>query len=210
MNAPYSKEWLDNHIACEECDQLIELPDLSPGEQGYCPRCDYELLASPHDGFNRPLAYALAACVLMLVANAYPFLTFKSGGFGNVMTLPQASIALYDNNSPELAFIVFTFIIVIPVVLACLIIFLLLSLKTQRHTTYLVPVARFLFKLKSWNMTEVFLVSVVVSLVKLMHLATILLGTSFYGYIAFAICLTGALGNLDKIAVWKAIGRCSP
>jgi len=209
MNAPYSKEWLDNHIACEECDQLIELPELSLGEQGYCPRCNYEILASPLDGFNRPLAYALAACVLMLVANAYPFLTFKSGGFENVMTLPQSAIALYENNSPELAFIVFTFIIIIPIVLACLIIFLLISLKTQHHTTYLVPVARFLFKLKSWNMAEVFLVSVVVSLVKLIDLATILLGTSFYGYIAFSICLTGALGNLDKVTVWKAIGRCS-
>ena len=36
-------------------------------------------------------------------------------------------------------------------------------------------------------------------------LATVTLDLSFWGYIAFVICLTAALSGLDRMQVWKAI-----
>jgi paraquat-inducible protein A len=52
---------------------------------------------------------------------------------------------------------------------------------------------------------EVFVVGTIVSLVKIAKLATVILGLSFWAYVAFAICLTAALSGLDRLQVWAAI-----
>ena len=40
-------------------------------------------------------------------------------------------------------------------------------------------------------------------------MATVVLGLSFWAYVAFAICFTAAMASLDRIAVWDEIERCS-
>jgi paraquat-inducible protein A len=66
-------------------------------------------------------------------------------------------------------------------------------------------VGKLTFKLNDWAMVEVFVIGAIVSLVKIAHLATVVLGVSFWAYIVFAICLTAALSGLDRMQVWRAI-----
>ena len=44
-----------------------------------------------------------------------------------------------------------------------------------------------------------------VSLVKIGAMATVLLGVSFWAYIAFAICFIATLTNLDRVLMWRRI-----
>ena len=62
-----------------------------------------------------------------------------------------------------------------------------------------------MFSLNNWAMVEVFVVGVIVSLVKIAKLATVVLGLSFWAYIACALCLTAAFSGLDRLQVWQAI-----
>jgi paraquat-inducible protein A len=65
--------------------------------------------------------------------------------------------------------------------------------------------AKLMFQLNNWAMVEVFVIGAIVSLVKIAHLATVVLGLSFWAYIIFAICLTAAISGLDRMQVWLAI-----
>jgi paraquat-inducible protein A len=58
-------------------------------------------------------------------------------------------------------------------------------------------------------MVEVFIIGVIVSLVKIGHMAHVILGASFWSYVGFAICFTAALSGLDRLSVWREIERCS-
>jgi paraquat-inducible protein A len=58
-------------------------------------------------------------------------------------------------------------------------------------------------------MVEVFLISVIVSLVKLIHLADVQLGLSFWSYAVLGVCFTATLASLDRLTLWRAIERCS-
>ena len=54
-------------------------------------------------------------------------------------------------------------------------------------------------------MSEVFIIGVIVSLVKLASMATITLGLAFWAYVGFALCFTAAVASLDQHDLWDAI-----
>ena len=193
------------HTACEECDLLVAVPDIRAGERAECPRCGHLLTSRPKHGFEYALSFALAACVFFAISLSFPFLSFSSSGLENVMTLPEVSLAIYRRHDAGLAVIVFVSIIAMPVALLGAIIALTLPLVTGWRAFWLRPVAKVMFRLSDWAMVEVFMVGVIVSLVKIAKLATVTLDLSFWGYIAFVICLTAALSGLDRMQVWNAI-----
>ena len=48
-------------------------------------------------------------------------------------------------------------------------------------------------------------IGVIVSLVKIMAMATVIIGLSFWAYAAFTILFTLALSNLDRYQCWAMI-----
>ena len=193
------------HTACEECDLLIAVPAIQEGERADCPRCGHLLTQRPKQGFERALSFALAGCIFFLISLSFPFLTLSSGGIENVMTLPQASLAIYREHHVALAAIVFIAIIALPIALLSVVIALTGPLVLGLRRQWLPQVGKLMFKLNDWAMVEVFVIGVIVSLVKIAKLATVVLGLSFWAYIMFAICLTAAMSGLDRMQVWEAI-----
>ena len=193
------------HTACEECDLLIAVPDIQEGERALCPRCGHTLTQRPRQGFERALAFAVAGCVFFGISLAFPFLTLANGGIENVMTLLEASAAIYREQDPILAAIVFVAIIALPIALLVAIIALVAPLVLGVPAPWLPQVGKLMFGLNDWAMVEVFVIGVIVSLVKIAKLATVILGLSFWAYLLFAICLTAALSGLDRLQVWNAI-----
>lgn len=193
------------HTACEECDLLIVVPAIEEGERAECPRCGHLLTQRPRQGFERALSFALAGSVFLAISLSFPFLSFSSSGVENVMTLLEASLAIYRQGNPGLAAIVLVSIVILPIALLSAIIALTVPLILGARAPWLPLVGKLLFRLNDWAMVEVFMIGVIVSLVKIAKLATVVLGLSFWGYIAFVVCLTAALSGLDRLQVWQAI-----
>jgi paraquat-inducible protein A len=66
-----------------------------------------------------------------------------------------------------------------------------------------------LFWSKEWSMPEIFLVGVLVSLVKIISLAEISLGLSFWAYAGFVFCFVFTLVKLDRMAIWDKVAHHS-
>jgi paraquat-inducible protein A len=197
------------HIACLECDLLLPTPVLAEGERAACPRCGHQLASHPRDGLDRSLAFAMGAAVFLVIGCMFPLMSMKAGGFENAMTLPQSALELYYNGRTTLALLVAAFIILVPAVLLGSILALLVPLTRGRNAPWLVPAGRLIFTLSPWSMVEVFVIGVIVSLVKLAAMATIVLGISFWSYVAFSLSLTAALSSLDRFYVWGAVEQVS-
>lgn len=151
------------------------------------------------------MAYALSALVLLAMSNAFPFMALRSSGFETVMTLPRTAVALYRDGYGELAVLVLAFIVGIPALVLITILALAVPLTRGRSAPWLVPAGRWLFRMNPWSMVEVFIIGVIVSLVKIGHMATVILGLSFWSYVGFALCFTFALASLDRLQLWQAI-----
>jgi len=192
-------------MACPECDLMVALDPLEPGQRANCPRCGQLLTAFESDATSRALAYAVAAAILLVLANSFPFLQLRSSGLETTMTIPGASAELYRDGYGVLAGMVLAPIVLLPGSILVAAIGLLLPLRVGRKVPWLVPAARMVFGLNPWSMAEVFIIGVLVSLVKIGEVATVVIGVSFWAYVGFVLCFLAALRSVDRFQLWRAI-----
>ncbi len=192
-------------IGCPDCDLLVRVAPPRPGQTARCPRCARALTTGVHDGFVRPLAYAVTALTLMIVALLMPFLSVDAAGIGNAITLASAVASLDDFGADGIAVVFTVFVLLLPGLMMLGSAVLTGLLLARRRIAVLVPLARMLFHLDAWCMADVFIVGVIVSMVKLSTLAHVVVGVAFWAYLGFAVCFLLALTNLDRLAVWSAI-----
>ena len=85
---------------------------MSEGHSAYCSRCGALLYRYPKGGLDTSLALSLAALILFLLANAFPFMTLEIEGRAQETTLAGAFWSLYQADRIWLSVVVlFTSII---------------------------------------------------------------------------------------------------
>ncbi|AWB65940.1 hypothetical protein C2869_05555 [Saccharobesus litoralis] len=194
---------MQENIACLECDALLHAPSLNSKQSAYCPRCGALVTAKSPNNLQYSLAFSLAGLNFIIVAHFFPFLIFEAQGQSLQMSLMQSAWVLHDYGQSLLAVAVFFFIALIPGGLCLAIIYVLFSMLFLRTLPPLgLVLSRWLFQVKVWSMAEVFLAGVLVSLTKIVTMADIRIGWSFWAYILFVICLSASLSNLDRYRFW--------
>lgn len=191
--------------ACHDCDLLITIDALPDGARAACPRCGHVFAVGIPDGMTRALALAVSAVLLLAASNFFPFLSLNAAGIEQVMTLPHSAWALYQDGYWTIALLVMGPIVGIPAVMLAAAIALLVPLRNNRAAFWLIPAGRMLFALNPWSMVEVFVIGVLVSLVKIGSMATVVLGISFWAYVAFALCFIATFASLDRLSMWRRI-----
>lgn len=191
-------------IACHECDLLQTEPRLAPGETAHCTRCDALLARNPPDSLDRTLALTLTAAILYVLANAYPLVGLEMQGQRVEVTLIEAVRILWQDGVMPVAGLVFGTAVLFPLLELVMILLVLVPLRMGRISPRLAPFFRLVRSVKPWGMVEVFLLGMLVSLVKLSHMATVLLGPAFWAMAALILALTLAGRAFDSRLLWRA------
>lgn len=195
----------DERTACLECDLILTLGSLAEGHRAECPRCGHLISVHRVDWQSRAIAFAIAAAVLLVFANSFPFLSLRASGLESVMTLPQTAAELYDEGYWTIAVLVMAPTVVIPALVLAVLASILVPLRIGRPVPWLVPGGRLFYVLSPWSMVEVFVIGVMVSLVKIGAMAKVVIGISFWAYVGFALCFTAAIAALDRVQLWRDI-----
>ena len=196
-----------SYIACEKCDALFHYPDVKEGESAVCYYCGFALFTKRPNSLQRSAAWAISAALLFVVANFFPFMTLGVGGQQSGMVLFQSVEALADRDYAGLATAVAIFILAAPTILLAGMLYVLIPLLNHRRLPGASKVARWVYGVSTWNMSEVFLLGVLVSLLKLIPLASITLGISFWAYVLMILCITASNTCIGKHELWESIER---
>lgn len=194
-----------NTVACIECDLLVDIPPLGMRQRSLCPRCGEVLCHGNVQRARLALPYGICAALLLPLSLLFPFLSFARSGVSNQINLIQSAWALYLDGSVVLSGIVFTFIIILPACVVAAVLWIALSLNLNRYLQGVHTAARFIYTVTTWSMVEVFIIAVLVSLIKIAHMASVEIGLSLWCYVAFALFTVAALAKLDKYVVWNRI-----
>ena len=89
-------------------------------------------------------------------------------------------------------------VLILPAFVLLSLLYLLVPLSLGLRPIKAEWIIKTLFKLLPWTMAEIFLIGVLVSLIKIISMADIGLGLSFYAYILFSISMTITLLYVDK------------
>ena len=195
------------YVACHDCDALFTAIEVREGERVLCPRCGANLFTRRANTLQRTAALVLAAAVLYIVANLFPFLKLSSDYRESDMVLVQSVTGLEKSGYPPLASAVAIFIFVSPILVIGGLLYLVLPLLVNRRLPGATLLCRLVFEARLWNMVEVYLLGVLVSLLKLGSLAKLTLGTSFWAFVGFIVCLTGAVATIDYRELWDHLDR---
>ncbi len=201
---------LPAYLACPDCDALFSAPELSEGERVLCPRCGANLFTRRWNTVHRATALVLASAVFFIAANAFPFLSLSSDYRESQMVLAQSVTGLANEGFTFLAVAVALFTLVAPTLIIGGLLYLLLPLLQGHRLRGALPLCRWIYSTRRWNMIEVYLLGVLVSLLKLGKLATLTLGTSFWAFVGLIICLAAALSAMDHRELWARLEAAQP
>jgi len=198
-----------NTFECHECALPVTIPLLVERQKALCPRCGLLLTAKYHNAIDRILAYSISAIFFLILSLLFEFLAFQSNGIERKIDILTSLTILMENNYQLLAVLEVLTIFIIPVLVLLSLIYLLIPLRkgvSPRGGRFILDLV---YKLLPWSMVEIFVVGVLVSLVKIISLADITLGPSFFAYILFSLSMTAAVLHLDKHQLQQLLG-CTP
>ena len=191
-------------IACHECDLLLGESDATGAGAVICPRCDAELHRLGRNNLEPILALTCAALVLLLLANLFPIVGLNIQGHQVDTTIFGAVRQLWRDDMPIVAALLLGTTTLIPLIELAALAWLLLPLCAGRRPPGFVLVFRSLQLAHPWAMVEVFFLGMLVSLVKLSHLAEVLTGPAIWCFAALMLVLSWLSSILDHRALWQA------
>ena len=150
-------------IACHECDTLHRIPALAPGRSARCSCCGALLVHNPKGGLERPIALNIAALILLILANAFPFLTLQISGREQTTTIIGASRALYEAGMGPLAVVVIITTVIGPTLVITSSLYVLLGVRLGVALPMLRSTLSWISHLQPWGMLDVFMLGVLVS-----------------------------------------------
>jgi paraquat-inducible protein A len=190
-----------NYHACHACDLLVYNTDVSPGEKAICPRCGSSLYQTKENTVNNTLALVITGLFLLYPAISLPIMEMTIIGDMSFNTLLNAVIEIYKSGYYWIAFMVLFTSILTPA--AKLVV--LLHIKFKRHTKLLPLLFRYYVKLDVWEMLDVYMIAMLVSVIKLFDIAAIKGGWGLYCFVGLLLISILVTVKLDKKQIWECI-----
>ncbi len=188
--------------ACPDCDKLHRIPTLPSDTVAKCIRCGAILEKNNINSYHRSLALATTGVILFVISNLFPLLLLKAQGLEQAGTLIGATISMYNDGRPILSVVVFLTTFLFPLFSLVSIIFILIVSKRKAVNIMTSGLFRAVLVIESWSMLEVFLLSIIVTGVKLGDVAQVVLGPSAYAFISMIIVITWLQVSLNQRDVW--------
>ena len=192
-------------IACPDCDLLLEKIPVATGEKLCCPRCGDTLREPKTDSINRTLALALTGLLLFPFAIFMPIMTLNTMGLENSGNIFDEVIMTWDTGYRFIALIVALTTIIFPLIKLLLLFLISLSLKFKRYHNSLRLLMRSYIHLDEWGMLEVFMIGILVTIIKMHHMATIQYDVGLFCFIGLLAAALGSSLMMDKDEFWKLI-----
>ena len=198
------------YLACPDCDGLFTAPETPEGDRVICSRCRAILFTNRPNFVSRAAALTIAAAIFFLLANVFPIISMRSDYRESEMLLTGSVTGLQQQGFPILAGMVGMFMLAAPTLVIGALLYVLLPLIRDRRLPGALHLCRALDEARKWNMVEVYLLGVLVSLLKLEKLATLTLGASFWAFVGLIVCLAAAISVIDQSALWRKLTEARP
>jgi paraquat-inducible protein A len=185
-------------MLCHECHYEVKLPSLTHKQAAVCPRCGLQLTVYHDNASQRIIALATTSLIFLFASLPFEFLSFSASGQYQSIDVLGSLWILVEKDYGLLALVQAVAVLILPAFVLISLLYLLVPLSLGIRPKKTDFILKTLFKLLPWTMAEIFLIGVLVSLIKIVSMADIGLGLSFYAYLFFTIFMTITLLYVDK------------
>lgn len=195
-------------LVCKGCNSAYQQSSLSKQEELHCPQCDKTLFKPKIHSLQMAIALLLTGCILFIVSHTFPFLTLSlNSSEQQSVTILEGVFALSLGGQEILAFLVFLTIFLYPLLELLGLAYVFIPTAFHKKPPKQASVLKILLKIRPWNMLEVFFLGVLVSLVKLAHLADVMPGEAIYAFVTLIAILLLIQWWVTEHEMWRYINK---
>ena len=194
-------------VGCHECRLLSRQRRPESGQEAYCPRCGATLHLRKPNSIKRTWALLIAAFIFYIPANVLPITITTSLGSTQSDTIMSGVIYFLLHGSPEIALVIFTASIFIPICKLVVMAYLLVSvqLKSSWRPHDRTQLYRIVEGIGRWSMVDIYVVTILVALVKLGVFADIEAGPAALYFASVVVISMFAAQSFDPRLIWDAM-----
>jgi paraquat-inducible protein A len=196
-------------VCCEQCDAVYKRVPLKAGNKAYCSNCGATLYKTSRP-LEQLLPLVIASLIFFAISNAFPIIKIDLQGNLADTTLLGAVNAMFQTGRSPVGVLVLLTAFLFPLLelLSLLYVCFPLAVFGTRPLgmTYALRLIR---ELRVWGMTEVFLISVLVALVKLAASVVVIPGIALWSFGALTILLV-MVTSVQVTDLWDEVERIDP
>jgi len=178
---------LDNYILCHKCHTLHKEVPMKEGTKACCVECGAVLYRYDSKLVEHGLALSITGFIFFILANAFPLVQIEILGLEQFITIPKTFMTLFESGFYIVGVLCALLIFVFPFMIFSVNILIFTLFKMQKGEKISKELLILLSHIKPWSMGDIFLISILVALVKLIGYAQIHMGISFWALILFVL-----------------------
>jgi len=198
---------LDSIIICPKCHTAHTEVPIQDGSKALCSKCSTVLYGYDSNLAKHGLALSITALIFFLIANCFPLVKIEILGMEQYLTITKTFVVLFNSGFFIVGFLAMFLIFVFPLALILLyiVLFFCLYFKISKDLTkHLLILISYI---KPWSMADIFLVSILVSLVKLIGYAQIHIGVAFWTLFVYVVLDIYITTHIHISEIWMLRSR---
>lgn len=190
-------------LSCHSCGLLVEAPTGQHTEQ-CCPRCGATLHMRKPNSLARTWAFVIAAFICYIPANLLPMTVVTSLGIAQSDTIMSGVIYFIQHGEWPIGLVILIASVVVPLTKLFILVYLLISVqrKSRWRPAERTRLYRITEAIGRWSMTDIYVVTILVALVRLGNLATIEAGIGAIFFGAVVVLTIIAAMTFDPREIW--------
>ncbi len=182
-----NEDALDGYVMCHKCFTLHEAVELHDGMKACCVECDSILYRYHTKLVEHGLALSITGLIFFALANLFPLVQIEILAWEQFITIPKTILSLFESGFYVVGLICAFLIFIFPLMVFGINLLLFLLLKLGRGAELSKELLVLLAHIKPWSMVDIFLISILVALVKLIGYAQIHMGVAFWSLVVFVM-----------------------
>jgi len=192
---------------CPDCSLILQTIVPLPHQVAVCPRCAQQLYRHRRNTVQKALVLSLTGLFLYMPANVLPLLSFSVLGFNTHSSIVQACLSLFQHQQYVLGITVVLTTLVFPLLVLAGLLLISLGLSRQWQAPWMPRFFRFYHHLSEWAMIDVFLVGVLITMIKMSHMAALSLNAGFFCFVGLVVTTLAAQAVTDHQHFWALMDQ---
>ena len=197
----------DKFSICPSCDLLLEEIQPLSTHTPVCPRCLRRLHRKRPDSARRTLVLSLTGLLLYLPANFAPLLTFNILGAATSSSLFQSTLSMFDQGEYLVGILVVLTGLICPFMTLSLLFGVSAGLFLGWQQRWMAVFLHWYHHLTEWAMTDIYLIAVFITIIKMNHAAAIGYHLGFFCFIGLVAATVAAQSSIDQSLFWDKLDR---
>ena len=195
---------MDTIMACQTCGLVQRVESIPEDCIAKCARCNFQLFHRRPHSRNRTIAFSLAALILYFPSNFYPIVSVDYHGMHSTTTIFQGVQSLFQTGQYFIAALVFCTSILTPALKIIGLLTIATTLNWPRWKKARTWVHKIVCIIDPWNMLEVLLLAICVSLIEMGEVATVHPGRGVFSFAAVVVLTLMATLSFDSRLLWDS------